>query len=62
MLIFYDVIMDGSYKEVYEQDDSPMPSLRRYSAELYTKERIPPLSIKKVFNSFQVSNYVLSKF
>ena len=47
-LIFYDVFVDGIQKEAYEQDDSPMPSLRRYSAELYTKEKIPPLTIKKV--------------
>ncbi|RXG70887.1 RAB6A-GEF complex partner protein 1 [Armadillidium vulgare] len=43
ILLFYSVSMDGSHREVYEQDDSPLPSLRRYSAELYTKERIPPL-------------------
>ncbi|KAL7631863.1 UNVERIFIED_CONTAM: hypothetical protein RMT77_017834 [Armadillidium vulgare] len=48
ILLFYSVSMDGSHREVYEQDDSPLPSLRRYSAELYTKERIPPLNIAQV--------------
>ena len=47
-LIFFSVILDESRREVYEQHDSSNPSLRRESAELYTREKIPSLSIIKV--------------
>lgn len=47
-LLFYSVNVDEKQREVYMQNDSPMPGLRRDSAELYTKEKIPPLVMKQV--------------
>uniref|UniRef100_A0A6A7GA69 Guanine nucleotide exchange factor subunit Rich-like n=2 Tax=Hirondellea gigas TaxID=1518452 RepID=A0A6A7GA69_9CRUS len=47
-LLFYSITVDDKLREVYIQNDSPTPGLRRDSAELYTKEKIPPLLMKKV--------------
>ncbi|CAL4122714.1 unnamed protein product [Meganyctiphanes norvegica] len=50
-LIFYSVVVDESRREVYEQKDSPNPSLKRESAELYTCESIPPLVFSTAFET-----------
>ena len=47
-LLFYGVNVDEKVREVYIQNDSPAPGFRRDSAELYTKEQIPPLTIAQV--------------
>lgn len=50
-LIFYSIVVDESRREVYEQKDSPNPSLKRESAELYTCESIPPLVFSMAFET-----------
>ena len=47
-LLFYSITVDEKVREVYVQDDSPTPGLRRDSAELYTKEKIPLLVMEQV--------------
>ncbi|XP_071528782.1 guanine nucleotide exchange factor subunit Rich isoform X3 [Panulirus ornatus] len=50
-LLYYSVVVDESRREVYEQRDSPNPTLKRESAELYACEAIPPLIFSTAFET-----------
>lgn len=43
--MFYRLGMDDNIKTAYDLIDSPTPSLKRDSAELFVKENIPPVSL-----------------
>lgn len=49
--MFYKLGMDNNVKTLYELVDSPVPTLRRDSAELFVKENIPPIHLALVFYS-----------
>ena len=55
-LIFYTVNVDDKTRQVYVQNDSQTPGLRRDSAELYTKEQIPPLLVSQVSRIIKVAS------
>lgn len=51
-LLFYQLGVDESIKGLYEQHDSHISSLKRDSAELFIKEKIPPLVFSLAFTTF----------
>lgn len=50
-LLFYQLDMDDSIRGLYEQQDSKVASLKRESAELFIKEKIPPLLFIQAFST-----------
>ncbi|XP_023222125.1 RAB6A-GEF complex partner protein 1-like [Centruroides sculpturatus] len=50
-LLFYQLDMDDSTRGLYEQQDSKVASLKRESAELFIKEKIPPLLFIQAFSA-----------
>lgn len=60
--MFYKLGMDDSVKTLYELVDSPVPSLRRDSAELFVKEPIPPINLALVSSYFPIHKQRIDVF